>query len=56
MKKGMANVLGVKGWMVYKVETGTDEADVYVGRPKKEARCPHCGAVTRHTGIKSSGW
>ena len=47
MKKGMANVLGVKGWMVYKVESGPDEADVYVGLPKKEARGPHWGTVTR---------
>src|SRR5690606_21888921 len=56
MKKAMTNMLNLQGWIVYKVETKSDEVEIYVGRPKKEACCPHCGGLTRRVHSRSQTW
>jgi len=56
MNQGIASLLGLQSWIVYRVEAQRDRIDVYAGRPRKEARCPRCGSVTRSVYDRSQQW
>lgn len=47
MKNCISNILNLQGYIIYKVKVKAKEILVWVGRPKKESKCPHCGAITR---------
>lgn len=51
--KDIGVLLEVQGYVVYGVDVSEREVEVRVGRPKKEARCPHCGRLTRR--VHSAG-
>lgn len=47
MAQDIAALLDVQGYVVYGVEVKEGEVLLRVGRPRKEARCPRCGRVSR---------
>ena len=47
MKNCISKILNLQGYIIYKVKVKAKEILVWVGRPKKESKCPHCGAMTR---------
>ena len=51
-----ARLFGLQSWIVYRVEPRQDGIDVYVGRPRKEARCPACGTLTRTIHERGRRW
>jgi len=56
MHQGIAALLGLQSWIVYRVEPGEGAIEVFVGRPRKEARCPVCGARTRRVHDRARRW
>jgi transposase len=56
MHQFTAQLFGLPSWVIYRVEHGKDGIDVYVGRPRKEARCPACGTLTRKIHERGRRW
>ncbi|MFN3284658.1 MAG: ISL3 family transposase [bacterium] len=56
MHQGIAALLGLQSWIVYRVERGEGAIEVFVGKPRKEACCPACGARTRRVWGRARGW
>jgi transposase len=56
MHQGIAALLGLQSWIVYRVEPGEGAIEVFVRRPRKEARCPVCGARTRRVHDQARRW
>jgi transposase len=56
MHQGIAALLGLQSWIVYRVEPGEGAIEVFVGKPRKEARCPVCGARTRRVHDRARRW
>jgi len=47
MHQLMADLFRLQSWIVYRWEYCEDGFEVYVGRPRKEARCPAYLTLTR---------
>ncbi|MGO0122580.1 ISL3 family transposase [Desulfothermobacter acidiphilus] len=56
MKQFIAELLGLQGWIIYRVKIESDRIDVYAGRPRKEASCPSCQTLTRRVHDRSREW
>jgi transposase len=56
MHQGIAALLGLQSWVVYRTEVGEQAVEVFVGRPRKEVRCPACGVLTRRVHDRSRRW
>lgn len=56
MQKLISEMFGLQGWIIYRCETQKDRVDIYVGRPRKEARCVDCGHLTRKVHARSVQW
>ena len=47
MKDFIRKFFKLEGYLIYRCWFEGSDVVIHVGRPKKEARCPHCGRVTR---------
>jgi transposase len=56
MKQVIRKLLRLQSWILYKVHQTDDQIDVYVGWPRKEARCPACGSRTQRVYDRSKQW
>ncbi|MEX2355871.1 MAG: ISL3 family transposase [Thermaerobacterales bacterium] len=56
MHKLIAALFDLQGWIVYRCEMDVERVDIYVGRPRKEARCKDCGQVTRRVHGRAKDW
>nr|MBO2479619.1 hypothetical protein [Bacillota bacterium] len=56
MKKSIASLLDLQEWIIYRFEMNEHHIDVYAGRPKKEARCPDCHALSHRVHSRTSRW
>ncbi|MGO0123031.1 ISL3 family transposase [Desulfothermobacter acidiphilus] len=56
MKQFIAELLGLQGWIIYRVKIESDRIDVYAGRPREEASCPSCQTLTRRVHDRSREW
>jgi transposase len=56
MQQGIAALLRLQSWIIYRVEWGEEAVEVFAGRPRKEAHCPACGAQTSRVHDRARGW
>lgn len=56
MHQLMAELFGLQSWIVYRWERCEEGFELYVGRPRKEARCPACGVLTRKVHDRPRRW
>ncbi|MEW6230043.1 MAG: ISL3 family transposase [Bacillota bacterium] len=56
MQKLIPELFELQGFVVYGLSVNEAEVCVKVGRPKKEARCPHCGSLTRRVHARPVEW
>ena len=56
MDKAIAQLFDLQGWIVYRTEYKQDSIQIYVGRPRKVARCPECGKVTSRVYDRARQW
>jgi len=56
MNKLTAEMFGLQSWIVYRTVHQSDSIHVYAGRPRKEARCPDCGQLTRRVYDRAREW
>ncbi|MFS8536059.1 MAG: ISL3 family transposase [Limnochordales bacterium] len=56
MNQLIRELLGLQGWVLYRVKVAEDRIDVYGGRPRKQARCPVCGTLTRSVYDRAEEW
>lgn len=53
MKQCIAQLLGLQGWIISQVKTGSGRIEVYARRPRKEATCLFCRTLTRQVHDRS---
>ena len=46
MERDKKSLWGIQGWIVYQVREEPERIVVKVGKPRKGARCPNCGAMS----------
>lgn len=55
MNELIAALFDLQGWIVYRFTVSKTQVDIVVGRPRKEAPCPHCGACTTQVHGRAKG-
>jgi len=56
MNQIIRKLLSLQSWILYKLQQTDDQIDVYVGQPRKEARCPACGRKTQRVYDRPKQW
>lgn len=56
MQNTIARLFNLQGWVVYRCQVNDDAVDIYVGRPRKEAACSHCGHKSHRVHARSGHW